>query len=167
MVTRLAERALLGLYFIESAPVRVEEVALTRPERRERERDQQKGRKAAHVASIIVIDRPRSDSARPLVASDRNYTHRWERRGYFVHYHENNRHYQNRPDLVKSCHKCAFEYELNERARHDGRDIPYPHTESPDCIKRWVDPTVCGPPDRPLRKKVRIRRSGPPKEEAA
>lgn len=144
LIGRMVERAMLGLYFIENAPVEITPVALSRQVRRDMER---KGRDK--VASIVVI-RPSSGSKRRDThqePSEREYKYRWERRGYFMHIHENNRHYQNRPDLVKPCHRCEREFAKGTEG-----------VESPDCIKKWIDPVVCGPADKPLKQKVRIKR---------
>lgn len=146
LIGRMSERALLGLYFIENAPVEISAVPLSRQVKRQMMREGKE-----HVASIVVI-RPSSGGKRnkDAEASERDYKYRWERRGYFMHIHSNNRHYQNRPDLVRPCHRCEREYAKGTEG-----------VESPDCIKKWVEPVVCGPEHLPLRQKVRVKRKGP------
>lgn len=158
VVCRMAERALLGLYFLENAPVTIKEADLSRQVRRQMQRE---GR--TKTASIIQIKTKRYEgNARNRSGGEPSFegwTHRVERKGYFMHYHENNRHYQNRPDLIADCHKCRYEYEANQRtiARGDA-EVPFPKTESRDCIKKWVEPTIVGPPGAPLKTKVRVKR---------
>lgn len=159
MVAKLSERALLGMYFIENAPVQINQVALSRPERREMERKTKKGKDPGKIASIVVIRSSRSTGERSETTTERHYTYRWERRGHFQHIHSNNRQYQNRPDLIKPCHKCSVQYAENVAAKQESREEPWPNVESPDCIKRWIEPTVCGPEGLPLKKKVRVRRA--------
>ena len=146
LIGKMCERALLALYFIENAPVEITPVPLSRQVKRQMMREGKE-----HVASIVVI-RPSSGGKRnkDAEASERDYKYRWERRGYFMHIHSNNRHYQNRPDLVKPCHRCEREYAKGTEG-----------VESPDCIKKWIEPVVCGPEHLPLRQKVRVKRKGP------
>lgn len=154
-IGRMAERALLGLYFIENAPVAINPVPLSRQVRRAMER---KGE--TRVASMVVIPSKvsRSERKKKDEAGQRNYKFRWERTGYFIHYHVNNRHYQLHPELVKPCHKCERAYAENEAARLRGDELPHPNVESPDCIKKFVEPVVCGPEELAVKQKVRVKR---------
>jgi hypothetical protein len=141
LLAKMAERALLGLYFIENAPVEISQAPMSRQVRRAAERNGTK------LASIVAI-RPSSGGRRhEEPAESRDWEYCIERRGHFRHIHSNNRHYQNRPDLVKPCHRCEREYALGTEG-----------VESADCIKQWIEPTIVGDRSKPLKQKVRVKR---------
>lgn len=128
VVRKLAAKSLSILSLLDNENVEIRDAELPRQQRRQIERDRQKGRERGVASEIVVIRKTRYVNGKK-VDSDHSieYSHQWRVRRHEQHHGPHTPVYQAKPWLAKPCGRCG------------------------SCRRFIIESYIKGPADKPLK----------------